>query len=131
MSQTKSTTAITEVGRVVVPVTDQDRALDFYVTTLGFEKRADIPMGDGSRWIEVAPEGAPTALALFPPREGEPIGVNTGVTLTTEDVERDHAYLLAQGVDADAEVMRMGGPVPPMFSFRDPDGNRLAIVQPE
>ena len=48
------TTRITGVGSVGVPVTDQDRAVEFYVGRLGFEKRRDVPFGDG-RWIEVAP----------------------------------------------------------------------------
>jgi catechol 2,3-dioxygenase-like lactoylglutathione lyase family enzyme len=48
------TTRITGVGSVGVPVTDQDRAVEFYVGQLGFEKRRDIPFGDG-RWIEVSP----------------------------------------------------------------------------
>jgi len=51
----QTTTHITQVGRVIIPVADQDRALDFYVGTLGFEKRADIPFGEGDRWLEVAP----------------------------------------------------------------------------
>ena len=45
-------------GTVIVPVSDQDRAIEFYVETLGFEKRADIPFGGGERWVEVAPAGA-------------------------------------------------------------------------
>ena len=46
----------------------------------------------------------------------------------TEDAEADHAELQAQGVDVDAELIRMGGGVPPMFYMRDPDGNKLVIV---
>ncbi len=55
MTETQSTTAITEVATVIVPVADQDRALEFYVETLGFEKRMDMPYGDGNRWLEVVP----------------------------------------------------------------------------
>ena len=51
MSQTK--TGVAKVGRVIVPVTDQDRAIDFYVQNLGFEKTADTPFGNGDRWVEV------------------------------------------------------------------------------
>jgi catechol 2,3-dioxygenase-like lactoylglutathione lyase family enzyme len=129
MSETSSRTRITEVGRVIVPVADQDRALEFYLDTLGFEKRMDIPYGNGERWLEVAPPGAPTAIALIPPREGESTGVDTRISFTSEDVDADHADLRARGVDADPEVMRMGGPVPPMFFFRDQDGNRLLVVE--
>jgi catechol 2,3-dioxygenase-like lactoylglutathione lyase family enzyme len=129
MSDTQTRTHITQVGTVIVPVSDQDRAIDFYVETLGFEKRADVPFGNGDRWVEVAPAGAATSIALVPPREGESVGIDTHVGLTTNDVDADHAHLLARGVDVDAEVMRMGAPVPPMFFFRDADGNRSFIVE--
>ncbi len=120
---------ITQVGRVIIPVSDQDRALDFYTGIFGFEKRMDVPFGNGDRWIEVAPAGQQTSIALSRPPEGYPIGVNTGVSLATTDADGDHAALRAAGVDVDEEVMRMGGGVPPMFTFRDPDGNTLLIVE--
>ena len=129
MTPTGSRTRITQVGTVIVPVSDQDRALEFYLDKLGFEKRADFTYGDGSRWIEVAPPGAATTIAIVPPREGEPTGIETRVGFTTEDVDADHAELRARGVDADEEVARMGDPVPPMFFFRDPDGNRFFIIE--
>jgi hypothetical protein len=55
-----------------------------------------------------------------------PPGVDTQVRLSTRNAEADHADLRARGVDVDAEVMSY--PVP-MFIFRDPDGNRLVIVE--
>jgi catechol 2,3-dioxygenase-like lactoylglutathione lyase family enzyme len=119
---------ITQVGTVGVPVTDQERALEFYVGTLGFENRMDAPFGVGLRWIEVAPSGAVTTIALMPTPDGAPTGVETGIRLTTLDAGADHAGLLARGVDADPEIMRWPG-VPPMFTFRDPDGNSLVIVE--
>ena len=58
-----------------VPVSDQDRALDFYVERLGFEKRRDVPVPQfGGRWIEVAPAGAMVTIALVPARESAPGG---------------------------------------------------------
>jgi hypothetical protein len=51
------------------------------------------------------------------------------VGFSTSDVDADHAGLRAAGVDVDAEVMRMGDPVPPMFFFRDLDGNKFMVVQ--
>jgi catechol 2,3-dioxygenase-like lactoylglutathione lyase family enzyme len=113
----------------MVPVSDQDAAIGFYVDTLGFEKRTDVPFGDGNRWVEVAPRGAATTIALVQPREGESAGIETRIALGTNDIDTDHTTLRERGVDVDAEVMRMGGPVPPMFFFRDPDGNRLLIVE--
>ncbi len=129
MSDTTTATTITQLGTVIVPVSDQDGAIAFYRDKLGFELRSDIPYGRGDRWVEVAPPGAATTVALIPPMEGEPTGVDTRVAFTSEDVDADHASLEAAGVDVDAEVMRMGDPVPPMFFFRDQDGNRLLIVQ--
>jgi predicted enzyme related to lactoylglutathione lyase len=119
---------VTQLGTVAVPVNDHDKALEFYVGTLGFEKRVDAPFGEGQRWVEVAPAGATTTIALAPAHPGSPAGTDTGIRLTTEDAEADHAALLAAGVDTDPEVMRWPG-VPPMFSLRDPDGNRLYVVQ--
>jgi predicted enzyme related to lactoylglutathione lyase len=130
MTETQSSTHINAIGRVMVPVGDQDRALEFYLGTLGFEKRADVPFGDGERWIEVAPPGEDTAIALVSPRAGESAGVDTRTSLSTDDIEATHAELVARGVDVDAEVMRMGDPVPPMFWLRDQDGNTLMIVEP-
>ena len=129
MAETETRTRITEVGTVMVPVSDQDRAIEFYVEKLGFEKRGDTPYGEGERWVEVAPPGAATTLALVPPRQGEPTGIESRIGLTTEDVDADHAELRSRGVDVDEEVMRMGDPVPPMFFFRDQDGNRLLVVE--
>ena len=122
-------TQITDLRTVGVPVTDQNRALEFYVGKLGFEKRLDAPLGDGGRWIEVAPAGAAATIALVPARAEAPAGVDTGIRLTTADADADHAALLARGVDADPEVLRWPG-VPPMFSFRDQDANRLVLIQP-
>ncbi len=126
MSNTRSGIHITEVGTVGIPVADQDRALGFYLEKLGFEKRMDVPFGQGERWVEVAPPGAATTIALVRAREGDLTGIDTQVRLTTKDAAADHAVLQARGVDADAQVM----PYPvPMFIFRDADGNRLRVVQ--
>jgi catechol 2,3-dioxygenase-like lactoylglutathione lyase family enzyme len=129
MTDTHTSTRITHIGTVIIPVADQDQALAFYTEKLGFEKRADIPFGNNERWVEVAPVGATSTIALMAPRAGEPLGIDTHIGLTTEDVDSDHADLLARGVDVDEQVMRMGNPVPPMFFFRDQDGNRYMVVQ--
>ncbi len=128
MTETQTATKISQVGTVMVPVSDQDRALEFYTEKLGFEKRTDQPFGDGDRWIEVAPAGAQTTIALVPPREGEPVGIQMRVGYTSDDVDADHDALAARGVDVD-DVMRMGDPVPPMLFFRDQDGNTFMIAQ--
>jgi catechol 2,3-dioxygenase-like lactoylglutathione lyase family enzyme len=126
----KTQTAISKIGTVIIPVSDQDRAIEFYVETLGLEKRADVPFGNGYRWVEVAPADAHTTIAIVPPPPGKPTGnVETGIALNTDEVDGVHADLKARGVDVDDEVSRMGDPVPPMFWLRDPDGNTLMVVE--
>lgn len=126
MTSATNRTQITDVGTVGIPVSNQDRALAFYRDKLGFEVRMDAPFGEGLRWIEMAPVGATTSIAIAPTPEGNPIGVDTGIRLSTGDAQADHAALQAAGVDVDAEVQ----PYPvPMFTFRDPDGNTLYIVE--
>ena len=116
---------LTRIGRVVVPVSDMDCALDFYVATLGFEKVVDIPMGPDMRWVEAKLPGAETNLALAPPPPGKAAGGrDTGIILDTPDVEAAHAALRKAGVDVDAESSRMGDPAPPVAWVRDPGGTR-------
>ena len=126
---TSTKTRVNKINTVVVPVSDQDAAISFYVEKLGFEKRTDIPFGNGYRWVEVGPADAETTIALAPPPEGKPTGNReTGIGLQTDDIDAYHSELKAAGVDVDAEVSRMGDPVPPLFWLRDPEGNSLMVV---
>jgi catechol 2,3-dioxygenase-like lactoylglutathione lyase family enzyme len=126
-----TTTSVSKLASVIIPVRDQDRQLQFYTEVLGLEKRADVPFGgDTGRWIEVAPSGAETPIAICPPGpDGEAGGKETGIALQTDDIEAFHAHLKARDVDVDADVSRMGDPVPPLFWLRDPEGNRLMVVE--
>ena len=124
-----TTSPVSTITVVIVPATDQDRSIDFY-ESLGFEKRTDVAFGGQYRWVEVYPPVGSTGIALAPPREGiDPVGVQTGISLATQDIDAAHAQMKALGVDVDDEVSRMGGPVPPMFWFRDPDANTLLVVE--
>lgn len=125
MSENAGTTRITRIGTVILPVNDQNEALEFYVGTLGFETRLDGSFGDGQRWIEVAPPGAATTIALV--ARGSSAGIE--VSFATDDAGSVHAALQAADVEADAELIRMGDGVPPMFTFRDPDGNPFRVVE--
>jgi catechol 2,3-dioxygenase-like lactoylglutathione lyase family enzyme len=120
---------IKQVGRVMVPVSDQDKAIAFYTDKLGFSLATDVPFGDGERWVEVAPPGGGTALALVPPRGEYQTGRMTGIALGSPDPRADHAELQEKGVDVDAELMGGDGTVPLLFSFRDADGNQLMLVE--
>ena len=81
MTQAQATTRITGVGTVGIPVTDQGRALAFYGGTLGFQTRMDAEFAPGLRWIEVAPVGASTSVALLPVTPDLPVGVDTHIRL--------------------------------------------------
>jgi lactoylglutathione lyase len=121
---------ITRVRTIGVPVTDQNRALEFYLGTLGFAKRIDVTLGTNLRWIEVAPhESDGASLALLRATEEAPAGVETGIRLMTENADASHAAMRSGGVDVD-EVLRWPD-APPMFAFRDQDGNGLEIVEGE
>jgi catechol 2,3-dioxygenase-like lactoylglutathione lyase family enzyme len=131
MSST-TTAGVSKVANVIIPVADQDQMIDFYTETLGLEKRVDVPFGDEveGRWVEVAPSGADTPIALCPPGpNNEAGGKDTGITLQTRDIETYHAQLRDRGVDVDSEVSRMGEPVPPMFWLRDLERNQLMVVE--
>ncbi len=80
---------IKHVSLTTVYVSDQDKALDFYVNKLGFEVRADATMGD-MRWIQVAPRGAVTTIVLAHGYGGwseEKVGQFTCVGLEADDLE--------------------------------------------
>jgi catechol 2,3-dioxygenase-like lactoylglutathione lyase family enzyme len=142
METTARGTAITQLSTVSVPVSDQERALAFYVDVLGFEKLADFAYGEGDRerWLEVGPAGgAATTISLVVARDGRAAGVETGIALDTADVEADHASLHDRGVAVEPIMhpgervvhwagMPLAG-IPAMFLFRDPDGNSLLAVQ--
>ena len=118
-----------EISLIAVPSNDIDKQIEFY-ESIGFEKRTDVPFGGQYRWVEVYPPNGTTGIALAPPPPGSDAGSKeTGIIVTSDDIDASHAELKAKGVDVDAEVSRMGDPVPPMFWFRDTEGNSLLIVQ--
>ena len=120
---------ITQVGRVMVPVADQDAAIAFYTEKLSFSLAADVPFGDGERWVEVSPPDGGAALALVEPHGDFQPGRMTGVALESSDPRADRDELAANGVDVDAELMGGDGTVPLLFFFRDHDANHLMVVE--
>jgi catechol 2,3-dioxygenase-like lactoylglutathione lyase family enzyme len=120
---------LTTIGRVLIPVANQDNAIKFYTEVLGFSVTADMPFGQGDRWVEVTPPGGGGAIALCPPQGDYQPGRMTGISLGSRDARADHAELAGKGVDVDAEIMGGDGTVPPLFFFRDHDKNTLMISQ--
>lgn len=122
---------ITHVETVAIYVSDQDRAVGFFVDQLGFELRKDVPMAsaeDAPRWIEVAPPGAETVLALFtPPGLEDRIGMSSGLVFLCDDIHATAAALQAQSVDFAQEPTQI--PSGWWASFNDPDGNQFGLSQ--
>jgi lactoylglutathione lyase len=119
-----SQTTITDIGTVGIPVRDQDTAVEFFTGTLGFEKRLDVRMGDSFRWVTVAAPGAATSVALIT-RPGT--GTDTGIRFLVPDAATEHAAMRQHGIEV-GDLLRWPG-VPPMFEFKDPDGNTFEIVE--
>lgn len=120
---------ITQLGRVLVPVGDQDEAIEFYTKTLGCSLSADVPFGEGSRWVEVTPPRGGAAIALVPPQGEFKPGRMTGISLASTDPRADHGELTGNGVDVDADIMGGDGTVPLLFFFRDNSGNQLMVAE--
>lgn len=118
-------------------VNDQDHALHFYTTVLGFEKKNDIPMGE-FRWLTVSsPEGAyGVELVLeplgFPPaRLYQKALFDAGIPATafiSADIVAEYQRLKERGVTFRGEPMRMG-PITTVL-FEDSCGNVINLVQP-
>ena len=128
MSNTTPGKAISHVSVITIQVKDQDEALRFYTEQLGFEKRSDVPMGEGMRWVTVAPAGSATEFVLsagYAAGAGAPIGANTGVVLETDDIDAAYRELSGRGVRFTKE--------PSMESFGgwaelvDQDGNGFGL----
>ena len=120
-----SATHITGVRTVSIPVEDQEAALAFYTTTLGFALLRDAPLANGGRWIELAPSEDDVILTLEPARPDVTRGA-IGIRFTTDDIDEARSVLLRRGVDVD-EMLAWPG-IPRMFAFRDPDGNAFSIT---
>ncbi|HEY7595873.1 MAG TPA: VOC family protein [Actinophytocola sp.] len=123
------------LGLVTLVVRDYDEAIAFYTGALRFELRADTSLGDGKRWVVVAPPGAPTGLLLAKadgpeqePRVGDQTGGRVGFFLDTDDFARDHERMLAAGVRFEEPPRHE--PYGTVAVFRDLYGNRWDLVQP-
>jgi lactoylglutathione lyase len=120
---------VTHVGRVMVPVIDQDAAISFYTGKLDFELTADTPFGDGDRWVEVSPPAAERPWRSCEPRP-IPRRPHDRRRTPVRGRARDARGDARQGhIDVDAEIMGGDGEVPRLFFFRDGDANQLMVVE--
>ena len=129
---------LAQVATVVVPVTDQQRALAFYTEVLGMRKVNDFTYPAGERWLEVSPVAGSSNLCLVTASPDRPAGIETGIVLSSTAVEDDRSALAARGVDVDDALLPTdrvtvwsGAPLmgfPDQFLLRDPDGNSFLVV---
>jgi catechol 2,3-dioxygenase-like lactoylglutathione lyase family enzyme len=119
--------AITGVQVLSVPVSDQDRARDFYVGVLGFELLQDIEMEPGMRWVQVAPRGSATTLTLVTWFDTMPAGSNRGLVLETDDLDGDVERLRGLGQDLPDGIQQQ--PWGRFVTLADPDGNGLVLQE--
>jgi lactoylglutathione lyase len=117
-------TTITDIATIGIPVSDQDKAVEFFVGTLGFEKRLDAKISDSYRWVTVAAPGASTSVALI---ANPDTGADTGIRFVVPDAEAEYGVMRERGIQT-GDLLRWPG-VPPMFEFKDPDGNKFEIVE--
>jgi predicted enzyme related to lactoylglutathione lyase len=116
---------ISKVQLFSVPVSDQDRAKDFYVGVLGMTLVSDNQLGPDMRWVQVAPPSAGTAITLVTWFPTMPAGSTKGIVLETDDLDADAAALEAKGV-----VFANGIEEQPwgrFVQFDDPDGNGIIV----
>jgi catechol 2,3-dioxygenase-like lactoylglutathione lyase family enzyme len=124
-NQERGVVVIDQVQIVSVPVSDQERAKNFYVNTLGFEVREDTPFGEGMRWIEVAPEDSTASLALVTWFESMPPGSLQGLVVATDDIQATYDELVEKDVPFDFPPSELPGGTQAVF--RDLDGNGLVL----
>jgi catechol 2,3-dioxygenase-like lactoylglutathione lyase family enzyme len=119
--------AIKSFEIISVPVSDQQRSKQFYRDVVGFELVREEPMGPGQSWIQLAPQGCLTTIALVTWFETMRPGGLQGVMLNVTDIERDHKELSERGLKL-TEIKQE--PWGRYTTFQDPDGNGWILRQP-
>lgn len=117
---------LTGMHTVAVPVTDQERTKRLF-EQFGLQTRLDTELQPGFRWIEMALADSPTSLALVQTGPQLPVGIDTGIRLTTPDARAAHAAVIEVGLEAGELLDWETAPL--MFSFCDYDGNRFYVSQ--
>ena len=109
-----------------IPVTDQDRALEFYTQKLGFRIITDAPFNDRQRWIELGIPRAETRLVLFTaPGQEKMLGGFMNVTFTTDDIETTARVMKEKGVEFVQDPQKADWGTAAIF--KDPDGNQFVL----
>lgn len=125
---------------VTVPVSDLDRAIDFYAGKIGFTVDIDFKVSDEVRLVQLTPPGSACSIHLGTPGMGMETGSLSGVFLVVPDVLAAHAELVERGADVGEVLVFDDGAYRPAREgesldnvgcvfFSDPDGNRWCVQQ--
>ncbi|EMD27617.1 VOC family protein [Amycolatopsis azurea] len=111
---------------VPVPVSDIDRAKEFYTERLGFHLDVDVRPADGVRIVQLTPPGSACSITLTTGLASldMPVGTLRGLHLVVADIEEARAALIARGAEV-GPVEDMGGVF--YAAFSDPDGNTWTL----
>jgi predicted enzyme related to lactoylglutathione lyase len=115
-----------KIELLAVPVSDIDRAKDFYVTQVGFNADHDHRVNDNLRFVQLTPPGSACSILLDHGMTSMKPGSLQGIQVVIADAEAAREQLLANGVEA-SEVEEY--PWGRFVYFSDPDGNRWALQQ--
>ena len=117
---------ITHLKFASIPVTDQDRALEFFTSKLGFKVVTDQAFDDKQRWIELRIGNSDTRLVLFtPPGQEDRIGGFFNGSLACDDCDATFRQLKARGVEFVTEPKQE--PWGTYMIIKDPDGNQFVV----
>jgi catechol 2,3-dioxygenase-like lactoylglutathione lyase family enzyme len=120
--------AIVSFEIVSVPVADQQRSKVFYQEILGFNLLREESMGpSGDKWIQLAPPGCTTTIALVTWFDSMKPGGLQGVMLNSSDIDADHRLLRSRGLQLSNIEQQPWGRY---AMFKDPDGNGWILRQP-
>lgn len=129
-----------KIELIVIPVTNVDRAKDFYVKNAGFNLDVDMSFGDDFRVVQLTPPGSACSIGIGKGITEATPGSVQGLFLIVSDILASRAELVERGVAVD-EVRHLEsgewvpGPDPERANyasfadFKDPDGNGLVLQE--
>jgi predicted enzyme related to lactoylglutathione lyase len=115
-----------KIELIAIPVTDVDRAIEFYTQQAGFNLDHDHKVSDELRFVQLTPPGSACSIALGTGVTEAAPGSVEGMQMVVADIEAAHTELNQRGVETgDVQHFPWGS----FVFFSDPDGNRWAVQQ--
>jgi catechol 2,3-dioxygenase-like lactoylglutathione lyase family enzyme len=115
-----------KIELIFVPVTDVDRAKEFYADKIGFTVDFDHRVNESLRFVQLTPPGSACSIAFGEGLIDMPAGSQKGIQVVVPDADEAYAHLTSKGVDATpVEELAWGR----FVTFADPDGNAWALQQ--